>query len=104
MAALVVVSVGILGIAGTSALSLGSIRAAERELGALRRLELRLAALTAAGCSDAVGGDLGAAGDAERETWTVEAASRGVALVEATIRWQEHGRPRRLTLRSAIVC
>lgn len=104
MAALVIVSVGLLGMAGASTLSRRVASAAARELGALRRLELRLASLSAAGCARASSGAHDDPTESVRESWTVDAPSSGVVLVDATARWSEGGRPRVLTLRSALLC
>jgi Tfp pilus assembly protein PilV len=104
LAALVVVSVGLLGMAGTSALALRTSVASARERRALGRVELRLAALASAGCAAAAGGSAPDAGDGVRERWTVEAARRGAAMVEATAEWEENTRSRAMVLRSALLC
>lgn len=104
LVALVIVSVGLLGMAGTSALSLRSATAASRELGALRRLEQRLASIASAGCGRASSGVEGGTGDAVRVSWTVHDEIRGVRLLEADARWHVNGAPRVLVLRSALLC
>lgn len=104
LAALVIVSVGVLGMAGASTLSRRAASASARELGALRRLELRLASLSASGCARASSGAHHDPTESVRESWTVDPPSSGVALVDATARWSEGGRPRALTLRSALLC
>lgn len=104
LAALVVVSVGLLGMAGTSALSLRSAAAAARERRALRQLDLRLAALTAAGCGRVTSGATTDSRDSLRERWTVAPASRGATLLDAAVEWRDGGRMRTLTRRSAILC
>ena len=104
LVALVIVSVGLLGMAGTSALSLRSATSAAVERRAVDRLAHRLAALSAAGCTRAAGGERGDAGDGVTERWTIGAAAQGVAMVEATAQWRDGGRPRELVLRSALLC
>lgn len=104
LAALVVVTVGLLGMAGTSALSLRTAAAVTRERRALRRLDLRLAALAAAGCGRAVGGDVTTAMDSLHERWVVGPVVRGSALVEVRVDWREGARVRSTTHRSAILC
>jgi Tfp pilus assembly protein PilV len=104
LAALVVVSVGLLGMAGTAALSVRTAGAARREREALRRLDLRLAALAAQGCGRAAGGSAIEPGDGIRERWTVAAVVRGAALVDARVDWREGGRMRAVVHRSAILC
>lgn len=104
LAALVVVSVGLLGMAGTAALSLRTAAAAHHERQALRRLDLRLAALTAGGCGRASGGVADGPGASMHEQWTVAAAVRGAALVDARVEWREGTRTRVIHDRSAILC
>ncbi len=104
LVALVVVSVGLLGVAGTSALALRTTTAAARERAALGRLELRLAALAAAGCVSPTSGVVGDLDEGIRERWTLSAPSRGVALVDASADWRDGGVIRSLALRSAILC
>jgi Tfp pilus assembly protein PilV len=104
LAALVIVSVALLGMAGTSTLSLRTASSVAREHRALRRLDLRLAALSAAGCGRAGGGVAAAVEDSVREQWTVAAAVRGIALVDAAVQWRDGTRTRAITRRSAILC
>lgn len=103
LVALIVVSVGLLGIAGTSALALRTASFASRERLALGRLQLRLAALAAAGCGSASSGSA-AGGDGVREQWTVGPELRGAALVHASVEWHEGAGMRAMTARSAILC
>lgn len=104
LVALVIVSVGLLGMAGTSALSMRTVAAATRERRALRRLDLRIAALAAGGCGRAVSGTANDPRDSLRERWTIGAAIRGAALVDATVEWREGARTRSVAHRSAILC
>jgi len=104
LVALVVVSVGLLGIAGASALSLRSATAAALERHAVRRLTVRHAALAAGGCALAAAGVHEDSGGGVRERWTVGAPTGGVAFVDVTARWRDRGGPRALVLRGAILC
>lgn len=104
LAALVIVSIGLLGMAGTSALALRTASFASREHRALARLQLRLAALAAAGCGSASSGAAEDASNGVREQWMVAPELRGAALVSASIEWRDGAGIRTLTARSAIVC
>jgi prepilin-type N-terminal cleavage/methylation domain-containing protein len=104
LAALVVVSVGLLGMAGTAAISLRTVAGVTRERRALRRLDFRLAALAAGSCSRAAGGAASDPRDSLREQWTVAASAAGAALVDARVEWREGARMRSITQRSAILC
>ena len=104
LVALVIVSVGLLGIAGTSTLALRTTTAAARERAALSLAELRLATLAASGCPAPTTGASGTLDAGVRERWSVSAPVRGMALVDATADWRERGRIRSLVLRSAIPC
>jgi hypothetical protein len=104
LAALVVVSVGLLGMAGAATLSLRTVAAARRERQALRRLDLRQAALAAGGCGRATGGAAGDTRNSVQEQWKVAAALGGAALVEAHVEWREGDRMRSIAHRSAVLC
>jgi hypothetical protein len=102
--ALVIVSVGLLGMAGTSALALRTTTTAARERAALGRLELRLATLAAGGCVLSTTGVLGDLDVGIRERWSLSAPSRGVALADVSAEWRDGGAVRSVALRSAILC
>jgi Tfp pilus assembly protein PilV len=103
LVSLILVSVGLMGIAGTSALSFRAVVAAERERQAMQRVTMRLARLDAGGCQRASSGELNEADLHER--WTVASPGGGVALVDASVDWQGTGSERRsLVLRSALLC
>ena len=104
LVALVIVSVGLLGIAGTSTLALRTTTAAARERAALSRAELRLATLAASGCAVPTTGASGSLDAGVRERWSVSVPVRGMAMVDASADWRERGRIRSLVLRSAIPC
>lgn len=102
LVALVLVSVGLLAVAGASALALRAATAASLERLAVRQADRRLARLTAAGCTGAGAGTESTAG--MRERWSVAGSLSGVAAVETSVEWQAGPRRRVLTLRSAVVC
>ncbi len=104
LVALVILGVGLLGMAGSSALLFRTATSAAREERAVRRLQLRLASLVATGCGRAISGTREAAGDGVIERWTVEATAHGAALIEASAQWRDGARVRRFVLRSALLC
>ena len=104
LVALVILGVGLLGMAGSSALLLQTATSAAMEQRAVRRLELRLASLIANGCGRAISGAEENASDGVRERWTVETAARGAALIEASAQWRNGARAHHLVLRSALLC
>jgi Tfp pilus assembly protein PilV len=104
LVALVVVSVGLLGMAGTASLSLRTAATARRERQALRRLDLRAASLAAGGCARALGGSAFDPRDSVRERWTVATPLGGAALVDARVEWRDGARTRSIAHRSAVLC
>ncbi|MCY7379810.1 MAG: hypothetical protein LH467_10810 [Gemmatimonadaceae bacterium] len=102
LVALVLVAVGLLAVAGASALALRTANSASRERLAVRHADRRLAWLTAAGCTSASTGTDSAAG--MRERWSMADSLDGVAIVETSVAWRAGARQRKLTLRSAVVC
>ena len=104
LVALVIVAVGLLGMAGTASLSLRTATSSSHELLALRAVERRLAVISAAGCVGAASGQEPERGDAPWVSWQVAAAQRGARLTEAIVRWRDGTRPRSLRLRSALLC
>jgi Tfp pilus assembly protein PilV len=104
LAALVIVSVGLLGMAGTTTVLLRAATTSAQERQALRRLELRLALLNAGGCQRAISGSAGDPGDGVTERWTVDAVNGAAALVELRTDWRDGARVRQLVRRSAILC
>ena len=102
LVALMLVSVGLMGIAGTSALSFRTVVDATRERRATQRVTLRLARLAAGGCAHPSSGELREPDLIER--WTVVTGG-GIALVDAGVDWQGRGSQRHsLVLRSAFLC
>jgi Tfp pilus assembly protein PilV len=103
--ALVLVSVGLLGLAGTSALTLRSAGFAAREHQAIRVAAVRMSRLTAAGCPSTQQSGA-AADDATRvtEQWTVDAPRNGGATVHVQVAWKEGAGMRTLTLEGGLLC
>jgi Tfp pilus assembly protein PilV len=104
LVALILVTVGLLGFAATSALALRSTTMAAREHDALTRLDGRMALLGAAGCERAVSGDTSFDSAGVRERWTVGAVRNGAATVALTVEWVDPRGPHTLSLRSALLC
>ncbi len=103
LVALVIVTVGLLGVAGASATALRASSAALREREATTRARSRLAALEAAGCAIAASGELHLANGIS-DRWTVDAPVNGVRLLNVRAEWDDTGRRRSVLLRSALLC
>ena len=103
LVALVVITVGMLGVAGASAVALRASHAALRERGAVTRARTRLALLAAAGCAGASDGEVRVAARVV-ERWSVGPTVNGVRLVQARAEWDDTGRRRELLLPSALLC
>jgi prepilin-type N-terminal cleavage/methylation domain-containing protein len=103
LVALVIVTVGMLGVAGASAVALRASSAAIRERSAVTRARTRLALLEAQGCASAAGGELQlAAGVVDR--WTVGPPTSGVRLVEMRAEWDDTRGRRYVLLQGALLC
>jgi prepilin-type N-terminal cleavage/methylation domain-containing protein len=103
LAALVVVAVGMLGVAGSSALALRAANAAVREQAAISRARTRLALIESTGCGGAVSGEHRVASGL-KDRWTVGPPAYGVRRVDVSADWDDVGRRRTVTLRSALLC
>lgn len=103
LVALVVVAVGLLGVAGASATALRASSAAIRERAAVTRARTRLAMLEAAGCAGAADGARAIAIGLE-DRWSVGAAVNGTRMVDVSTQWDDGGRRRAVQLRSALLC
>jgi Tfp pilus assembly protein PilV len=104
LVALTITAIGLLGIAGSSALALRSSLATTRQHRAEQQAVSRLAQLTAAGCALAKSG---AATDTLRqlhEAWIVSPAIGGSAIVTDSVSWLEERGRKSLTLFSTIQC
>jgi Tfp pilus assembly protein PilV len=104
LVALVLLGVGLLGVAGASARAIAVSGAAARERRAVQRAADRVAVLASQGCSAARSGLLADSVASITERWTVAPSVAGVALVNADVRWSAQGGARSVSLRSAILC
>jgi prepilin-type N-terminal cleavage/methylation domain-containing protein len=104
MIALVLVAVGLLGIAGASALSLRALGERSGALRATRQASLRMARLESGGCPGARGGVAMDEMTGMRERWVVGPPLAGTVLVDDSLAWTSGGRPRQLVVHSALLC
>src|SRR5687767_13282556 len=104
LVALVLLAVGLLGVAGNGAIAMRASGGAARERRAAQRAGDRLAALREQGCASARSGTLADPEAALVERWTVGAVSAGAALVDAEVRWRAPAGQRVLLLRGGILC
>ncbi|CAN5919470.1 hypothetical protein BH11GEM1_BH11GEM1_36100 [soil metagenome] len=104
MVALIVVSVGLLAIAGSTALTLRTSLDATRRHAAAEQAASRVARLTAGGCDRAAGGRAASADGQMTEQWSVGARVNGFLVVSDTVRWTSARGARTFSLASAIAC
>ena len=104
LVALVLLAIGLLGVAGSGAIAMRASSAATRERRAAQRAGDRLAALREQGCASARSGVLADSAAALVDRWTVGAVANGAALVDAEVRWRAPAGPRVLLLRGGILC
>jgi type IV pilus assembly protein PilV len=103
LVALIVVAVGLLGVAGASAIALRASHAVMREQSAVSRARSRLALIQSGGCRSAASGERQVGPDLT-DRWTVGPLVHGVRLAEVSSDWDDTGRRRTVTLRSALLC
>ena len=104
LVALMIVSIGLLGIAGSTALALRTTLDAAHGREAAQRAASRVALLAAGGCDRATGG---AVSDVDRqvsERWTIVARANGFATVTDSVSWMSARGARSFSLTSAITC
>ncbi len=102
--ALVLVVVGLLGIAGSSALLFRSAVGQTNAQRAIRRASMRMVRLAAAGCASTVEGSMGDPMTGIGERWHVSAPTNGALTIEDTLEWTTGGARRVLVVRSAMLC
>ena len=102
--ALMLVAIGMLGLAGTSSLLMRATVARAAERRAAHHASWRIVQLAAAGCAAARDGKSADATTGLREEWHLSAASGGAVSVAESIQWPSGGTTRRLTVRSAFLC
>jgi Tfp pilus assembly protein PilV len=104
LVALVLLAIGLLGVAGNGAIAMRSSGGAARERRAAQRAGDRLATLREEGCALARSGTLLDPAAALVERWTVGSVSGGAVLVDVEVRWRAPAGQRVLLLRSGILC
>lgn len=104
LVALVLLAVGLLGVAGNGAIATRASASAARERRAAQRANDRVAELREAGC---VGARSGAQVDPRAgrvERWTVGPIIGGAALADVEVRWRAPAGERVILLRSGLLC
>ena len=104
LVSLVLLAVGLLGVAGNGAIAMRASGGASRERRAAQRAGDRLAALREQGCASARSGVLADPAAALVERWTVGTVAGGAALVDVEVRWRAPAGQRVLLLRGGILC
>ena len=104
LVALMLVAIGLLGIAGSSALALRTALAAAGEHRAARQATSRLAQLSASGCTLARSGAATDTIRQIREQWIVTSPAGGYAIATDSVDWLDGRGRRSLTLATAIKC
>jgi Tfp pilus assembly protein PilV len=104
LVAIVLLAVGLLGVAGNGAIAMRASAGAARERRALQRASDRLGALRVQGCAAARSGTLADPGAAIAERWTLGPNTGGAALVDAQERWRAPAGERALLLRGGLLC
>jgi Tfp pilus assembly protein PilV len=104
LVAIVLLAVGLLGVAGNAAIALRASGSTARERRATQRAADRVATLREQGCTSARSGALVDAVAALSERWTVGAPSASALLVDVEVRWRAPAGQRTIVLRSAILC
>ena len=104
LVALVLLAVGLLGMAGNGAIAVRAASAAARERRAAQRAADRVTRLRAQGCVAAASGILADSAAALTERWTVGTTTGTAAPVDVEVRWRAPSGTRTLVLRSGILC
>ncbi len=104
LVALVIVTVGLLGMAGSTALALRTTTDAARRRDAAQWAASRIALLAAQGCAVASSGVANASGARFTEQWVVLSRADGFMTVVDTVRWSSARGARSYSLGSAIPC
>ena len=104
LVALVLVAIGLLGIAGSSAIALRAALAAAGEHRATRQATSRLALLSASGCRLARSGAATDTNRQIREQWIVTSPAGGYTIATDSVDWLDGRGRHSLTLATAIKC
>jgi Tfp pilus assembly protein PilV len=102
--ALMIVSIGLLGMAGSTALALRTAHDAAQRRSATHRLLSRHSQLSAAGCSGATAGSATDSARSMTENWNVSVRPNGFAVITDSISWMTARGPRSFALSSAFPC
>jgi Tfp pilus assembly protein PilV len=104
LVALILVAVGMLGIAGSTALALRTTLDSARRREASHRVASRFAQLAAAGCSAATAGSAVDASRSLTEQWSISPSANGFAMITDSVRWMSARGPTSFVLTTAITC
>ncbi|MEO8620419.1 MAG: hypothetical protein ABI625_05085 [bacterium] len=104
LVALMIVSIGLLGIAGSTALALRSTLDAAHRRDAAQRATSRVAQLASAGCDLASSGSNTDGARQITERWIVASRANGFAIVTDSVSWTSARGARTFSLTSAITC
>lgn len=104
LVALMLVAIGMLGMAGTAALALRSATENAGRRAAAHRTATRLSMLEALGCARAASGAVVDSTTHATERWTVAPAAAGFATVTDTLSWMTSRGQRSLGIESAFEC
>ena len=98
------VSIGLLAIAGSTTLALRTTLDAARRRDAAQRVASRFAQLASAGCASATTGSAADTSRALSEQWYVTPRVNGLATVTDSVRWMSARGPISFALTTAITC
>ena len=104
LVALMLVSIGLLGVAGSTALALRTTFDATHRREAAQRAVSRVAELAAGGCDRATGGTAADTARQIKERWIVVSRANGFVTVNDSVRWMSARGVRSFSLTSAITC
>ena len=104
LVALMLVSIGLLAVAGSTTLALRTTLDAARRRDAAQRIASRFAQLAGAGCALATAGAAADTSHALSEQWYVAPRVNGLAMVTDSVRWMSARGPISFALTSAITC
>ena len=104
LVALMLVSLGLLGITGSTALALRSTLDAAHRRAAADRVASRFALLAAGGCVNVNAGSAADAAHDLTERWMVVARANGFATITDSVQWMSARGPASFTLTSAFAC
>ena len=102
--ALVLVAVGLLGIAGSSTLAMRATTSHSLAQRAAAMARQRVALLEAAGCLRALDGAVNDSTSGVAEYWRVVSRSDAVVALDDSVTWRVDGRRRHFVVRTALLC